>query len=52
MKKLITGFIFVACAFTMVGWGSTYNENNDRDKGDKQADKKRQGNFELTVDCY
>ncbi len=62
MKRFLAGIIFVAAALTTVGWGSTYGDRDDkdaghvhdydnshqrdRDKGDRQADKDRQGNDE------
>jgi hypothetical protein len=62
MKKLMTGIVFVACAFAMIGWGSTYSNKDDkdtkhlheidkghpgdRDKGYEQADRAHQTNDE------
>lgn len=62
MRKFLAGIVFVAIALTTVGWGSTYNDQNDNDgshvhdydnshqrdhdSGDKQADRKREGNDE------
>ena len=54
MKRFLAATMLIASAFTTIGWGSTYDNRNDkeaehihdRDKGDKQADKERQGNDE------
>jgi len=61
MKKFLA-VIGIAAAFATIGWGSTYDNRNDkdaghlhdndgryqndRDKGDKRADEKRQGDDE------
>ena len=42
MKRLIRGFVFAVCFFASVGWGSTYGNRVDRDKGHNHADEKHQ----------
>ena len=46
MKKVIVGIVFIACFFTIVGLSAAYDRKHDRDKGDRYADKERQGNDE------
>ena len=46
MRKIVTGICFVVCAFATVGWGSSYSNKSDRDKGYQEADRTHQGDDE------
>lgn len=54
MKRFIAGVFLIVCAFTMVGWGSSYDNRDDkdskrihdRDEGREQADRSQQGDDE------
>jgi hypothetical protein len=61
MKKLMIKIIFIACALSMIGWATNYDEHQDkdsrrafkndeghadRDNGFKNADRSHQANDE------
>lgn len=37
MNKIIAGIIFMACAFSLFGWGSAYGENTNYYRGYRHA---------------
>lgn len=46
MKNRMLGLAVIACAFTMIGWGSTSGDNYERDRGNAHAEKSRQNDDE------
>lgn len=53
MKEMIAGLILIACAFTLIGWGSRYESREkdrayqtDSERGDVYEETKHQGDLD------